>query len=302
MGANTPGAEKTITFVGMDQKRTFPAKVLLFGEHVVLRGGRGLAVPFPGFSLRWARAGVPDERLARFAEWCAGLKVDWLDADAFRADVAAGWRLAGDIPLGYGLGSSGAVVAAVYDRFGAAAGAMEDSGRLRRRLATLENHFHGHSSGTDPYVILQNQATVIGGPFPKTVYLPKNLGQHFFLLDTGVARDGSRYIETFTKRYDGGRETRRIDEQWLQPSGQAIDALLRGDWPTTYRHFAQIADYQADRFYEFFPPTADLYLDGRGYRVKLCGAGGGGMLLGMFDPEAATIDLPGELDLLPLNV
>ncbi|MEL7162952.1 MAG: hypothetical protein AAFN92_19490, partial [Bacteroidota bacterium] len=48
--------------------RSYPAKVLLFGEHTVLRGGRGLAVPYPRFSLRWT-AGTPDERLLDFAEY-----------------------------------------------------------------------------------------------------------------------------------------------------------------------------------------------------------------------------------------
>ncbi len=48
--------------------REYPAKILLYGEHTVLRSGRGLAVPYPGLSLRWSRS-TPDEQLLRFCDY-----------------------------------------------------------------------------------------------------------------------------------------------------------------------------------------------------------------------------------------
>jgi len=48
--------------------REYPAKILLYGEHTVLRGGRGLAVPYPGLSLEWSRS-KPDEQLLAFCDY-----------------------------------------------------------------------------------------------------------------------------------------------------------------------------------------------------------------------------------------
>jgi len=48
--------------------REYPAKILLYGEHTVLRSGRGLAVPYPGLALRWSRS-TPDEQLLRFCDY-----------------------------------------------------------------------------------------------------------------------------------------------------------------------------------------------------------------------------------------
>ncbi len=262
----------------MEGPRSYPAKVLLYGEHTVLRGGRGLAVPYPATSLHW-EVGEPDRRLLEFGEYLLRCPELPLDGERLLADLRAGQRLEGDIPNGYGLGSSGAVCAAVWDRYGTSVGLP--LAELRRLLARLEAHFHGSSSGTDPLIsYLQGPVLLEPGGKAATVDLPANWAEGYFLLDTGIERSASPLIERFLASYD--RDAARIQTDWQLPADAAIDALISGNRDQLYRHTAALSEFQLVAFPDFIPEAyhAD-WNGGDAYRLKLCGAGGGGMLLGL---------------------
>ena len=102
----------------------YPAKILLFGEHVLLLGATALSVPAPVFGLApaWKTPQTPPaelftDKLLRFAESTELRAVGGLDTETFKKDLAAGLYFRSDIPTGYGMGSSGALCAAVYDRY-----------------------------------------------------------------------------------------------------------------------------------------------------------------------------------------
>lgn len=266
--------------------RAYPAKVLLFGEHTVLRGGSGLAVPYPRFALRW-KHGTPDRRLIDLAE---GLEEpNWwryLDLTTFRQAVTNGWFLEGNIPLGYGLGSSGAVCAAIFDRF-RVSDYYPATEALRRTLAKLEGHFHGESSGTDPLVSYLDQPVLLGDGSPREVLLPDNWQRNFFLYDTGKERQATPFIRTFTERYDGG-EGPTIKRDWTAAADAAVSALIDGDRSTLKQRFREISTYQLAHFSDFIPESLHDRWQTDAYALKLCGAGGGGMMLGWTDNREAV--------------
>ncbi|NJB87531.1 mevalonate kinase [Lewinella marina] len=279
--------------------RTYPAKVLLYGEHTLLRGGRGLAVPYPRYALRWA-TGDPDPRLASFADFLGESVADLIDADRFREEVSDGLRLAGNIPTGYGLGSSGAVCAAVWDRY-ARPGVDRDrpTRKLRADLARLEAYFHGSSSGTDPLISFLNHPLLLsGGGNAGAVKLPAGWARGFFLIDTGMERSAAPLINRFLEAY--ARAPEPIREGWQAPADRAIEALIQGDREGLYRATARISGFQRLHFSHFIPEAwRDRWNGGENYRLKLCGAGGGGMVLGLArDPEATGRALGEELDWL----
>ncbi|MBB4079130.1 mevalonate kinase [Lewinella aquimaris] len=262
--------------------RSYPAKILLFGEHTLLRGGRGLAVPYPRFALRWT-VGVPDERLLKF--------VDYLDQPDFHPlldtvrlydETNKGARLAGDIPTGYGLGSSGAVCAAVLENYATPSAQQLNFNYLRTLLARMEGHFHGQSSGTDPLISYLRQPLLLSqGGAAGAVNLPESWPTGFFLLDTGHTRRASRLIEQFLNAHDG-EMANLIEQGWSKPVERAITALIADDRNLLYDTFAQISAFQIARFPHFIPEEFHAQWNGGGaYRLKLCGAGGGGMLLGL---------------------
>ncbi|MCP9234622.1 mevalonate kinase [Lewinella sp. JB7] len=275
--------------------RPYPAKILLFGEHTVLRGGRGLAVPYPDRALRWIE-GSPDERLCAFARYLRQPDfAAYLATDRLMEEVFAGRRLTGNIPTGYGLGSSGAVCAAVFDAFARPEAKQLPLRELRAFLAAMEGHFHGQSSGTDPLIAyLRRPLLLSAGGAAGAVELPESWAHGFFLLDTGRSRSASGYIERFLRAYDD-TEGASIEQGWSLPADRAISALIADEPDALYAAFAAISSFQLTRFPDFIPEDFRTTWDGGGeYRLKLCGAGGGGMLLGLARNRQAVESVYGK--------
>lgn len=261
----------------------YPAKVLLFGEHTVLRGGRGLAVPYTRRGLRWVRD-RPDEALLAFCDYLRVAFADrgLLNTDALEDFLANDWRLAGDIPVGYGLGSSGAVCAAIWDRFATPRGKFLTGEDLRQALARMEQHFHGSSSGTDPLVCYLGRPVMLGEGAPRPATLPPDWNDRFFLVDTGTERKAARLIQNFTSRYDADAGfARAVDTHWREPADRAIAALLGGKPTEVTLQTSVISEFQHSELPDFIPPRFHGRWSGEHYVLKLCGAGGGGMLLGL---------------------
>lgn len=282
---------------------SYPAKILLFGEHTVLRGGKGLAVPYPQRSLRWVKD-RPDERLLSFCDYLrVAIDPKLFDAGALEDQLLADWRLVGDIPTGYGLGSSGAVCAAIWSRFATSKGFGLRGEALRQVLARMEQHFHGSSSGTDPLICYLNQPLTLGGGSPpRTVDLPNNWYNRFFLVDTGQTREAAHYIKTFTSRYDQDSAfASQVDAGWRSPADACIEAVLAGEEERLRRHFTALSNYQLEAFPDFIPTNYRTLWKSDSYLLKLCGAGGGGMLLGYLmdvEKKAAVAKVFGKVEWL----
>ena len=271
----------------------YPAKILLFGEHTLLVGSRGLAVPYPRYGLRWVRGEAPDERLLSFADYVStcGPALP-LDAQLLLHELNAGLMLTGNIPQGYGLGSSGAVCAALFDRYATPAGRQCSLPELRQVFARMESYFHGQSSGTDPLVCYLQQPLLLEGGAAGGTQLPEQWQRGWFLLDTGISRSASPLIERFLQEY--ARGTTPIRQGWMQPTEQAISALMAGDRDRLRTAFAQISTYQLQHA-DYLIPIAfrEIWHVEGAYRLKVCGAGGGGMLLGLAEDVERTEALLG---------
>jgi mevalonate kinase len=287
----------TLCFMDTTNAHHYPAKVLLFGEHTILRGSRALARPFPQRRGHWARNGHPgqQQQLSAFAGYLAAELSDWLDVDAFRADLAEGIYFASDIPSGYGLGSSGALCAGVWERYALPMAMDFDPARLKGLLGRMESFFHGRSSGADPLISFLRQSLLLlpSGEVeiitPPTVPVP----YHLFLLDTRHPRTTGPLVDYFTQRFDGEETFRRqVQEEWIAPTEQAIDAYLTGDGDGLWTAVDRISRFQLAQL----PPMVPGYiqeswqqgLSGDHYRLKICGAGGGGFCLGITTDWAAT--------------
>ena len=276
----------------MTDSPTYPAKVLLLGEHIVLRGARALAIPYDRFGARWVAGAVPDERLRALADYVAAhFSPSEIDAAAFAEAVHGGWQLEADIPIGYGLGSSGAVCAAVLDRFGTEASRNLPLPELKHFLARLEDYFHGNSSGTDPLIIFRRRPLLLGGETGiREVALPAlPVPYQLFLLDTGQSRRTATYVERFLARYDGdGAFAQRNRADWLPASAAALAALLAGAGEALWPAFGQLSAVQHALVPDFIPDAVRAVWSGPDHRLKLCGAGGGGCMLGLSRNWPAT--------------
>ena len=273
----------------------YPAKVLLLGEHTVLKGGRGLAVPYFRRSLDWAEGKV-DDRLLALADYLADhfTPVE-MDLERLYDDLREGHHLAGDIPTGYGLGSSGAVCAAVLDRYAKPPVRAHGTRALRQTLARMEQHYHRQSSGIDPLIAyLQEPLELRSGGDAGAIALPPGWHRPFFVVDTRIERASAPLIEAFLQSYEGGL-TDVIRQGWMPAVDVAIDTLVAGNTAALWQSFSLISELQLNFFADFIPSTFYGAWSGEGaYCLKLCGAGGGGMLLGMARDRAVAESTFGE--------
>ncbi|MGB3546909.1 MAG: hypothetical protein WBA17_08030 [Saprospiraceae bacterium] len=275
---------------------SFPAKVLLFGEHTVLRGSRALALPYPELAANWLETdGPPDSRLQKFSAYLeATFPPRTFDLDRMNRDLTSGRRLHSNIPEGYGMGSSGAVCVAVLSDY--ASPATLD--RVDRPfLARMEGFFHGTSSGTDPYIIFRRQPVLLQPDAPpEIVRLPPGTLDRFFLLDTGISRSTTPYVNRLLERFDRDPAfARQLQEEWSAPTDRAISALLAADIAEAGRQFRKISAFQLSELPDYIPAAFHSIWVGEHYRLKICGAGGGGFLLGWTEKwQEAQRELAGQ--------
>ncbi len=295
---------------------TFSSKLLLFGEHTILRGSAALALPLPLFSGKWAYT-TPENAptLQRnLAEWCQylaeqqskGALETELDLARFREDLAAGLYFDSNIPNGYGAGSSGALCAALYASYALQPIECTDAARypeLKRILGQMESFFHGSSSGTDPLIVYLNQPVLLQADGSiQTLEVPDWPNEtsefQFFLLDTGIQRSTAPWVNLFLERCTDAAYLHNIQQELIPLTAQAIAAFRAGDWPGLFKKWSGISALQQVNFAPMIPESFQaLWAKGLNcghFALKLCGAGGGGFLLGMgrtghFPPEAIIL-------------
>lgn len=288
--------------------RSYPAKVLLFGEYVIIRGASALAIPYRDFEGHWAvdpgRGQDPELAglLAYLEEKQAGGELlAPMDLPRMKELLAEGLFFESTIPVGYGLGSSGALVAAVYEAF--CTQPPSQPGALQAFLAQIESYFHGASSGADPLVCLLEQPLLLRSrQDAEAVSIPASQDggkSALFLIDTGIKRETGPLVRIFLSKCEDLGFDSRVEDGLGGMSNAAIRAFLRADWPILLPAFAGISKFQWDHFQEMIPdsikPVWEKGLKSTHYKVKLCGAGGGGFLLGIAaDFEAAARALEGH--------
>ena len=143
----------------------FYAKILLFGEYGIIKDSKGLAIPYNTYrgALKSSKnlsekALKSNSNLVRFYAYLSELKENNLSfrLDEFKADLDNGMYFDSSIPQGYGVGSSGALVASIYDKYANnKITVLENLTRdklltLKEVFSVMESFFHGKSSGLDP--------------------------------------------------------------------------------------------------------------------------------------------------------
>ena len=264
---------------------TWPGKLLLFGEYTVLLGGDALAVPVTGLTGEWVVDTVPDHRLMRVLERIQDRERREgnsfpLDLERFRAFLEEGGRFRSTIPEGCGLGSSGALVAALIETFGSQALPTQLADR-QRLLAQVENLFHGNSSGLDPLVSLERQAIRVNGTDQSVDTVPAQPNAHWFLLDTELPRETAPLVHQFHQRLEEeDTYPQAITTSLLPVVEAAITHLLAADDAALWASLQELNALQAELFTPMIPRAIQSIWSHPDYLLKLCGAGGGGFFLG----------------------
>lgn len=265
---------------------TFPAKLLLFGEYTVLSGSQALAVPLTRWQGKWKKQDQEGHigLIPEYYQWLS--KVEIIDAetmDKMADDLREGWTFDADIPIGYGVGSSGAYVAAVYHRY--LQSKKTKAEKETEILARMESYFHGSSSGMDPMVSLSGQAVYRdeNGVFQtiKDPGWPKDF--HVYLLDSGIPRETGSLVKHYQEQVVQDDFQEKMRNDLIPMVEHAIHLYLQGGMSMIEDCLAVISKFQRKHFNAMIPDVIRDQWDALSKEpdtyVKLCGAGGGGYFL-----------------------
>ncbi len=288
--------------------KEFPGKILLFGEYTIIIGSKALVLPFRKFS---GKLEMPEEdeepvesgtkpgqaHALRSNDDLLGLLqyLDKLDAagnlpedfdiSRFMEQVIGGLFFDSSIPEAYGAGSSGALVAAIYDEFGSGSGQIgsKDFSILRRVLGQIESHYHGTSSGIDPLCCYLNKPVLFDGDVAYPVNLPASPpGAGFFLLDTGSPGMTGPMIEYFKSRLQEPGFLDMVNGSLIPLVDRNIDLLLETDSRFS-ENMQKLSEMQYSSFHRMIPQAFQRIwhygLQTGLFSLKLCGSGGGGYLI-----------------------
>lgn len=263
----------------------FPAKVLLLGEYTILNGSKALALPYFDLKGSWSfkkeDSEVYEQSRKSLYAFQERSQVQSINLDQMKADLDRGMWFDSSIPSGYGLGSSGAVIAAIIEKYGKPSGHIQND---KTSLARLEDFFHGSSSGIDP-LVSHIQKTLLIHNFDEVEVLSErpNL-EGFFLVNTGKSRQTGSLVSIYQEKIKDPQFNQGCANILAKEVNFAIQAVLGRDKANLFHHLWHISKFQWDFFPEMIP-TKERGLWTRGlesgdYVLKLCGAGGGGFLLG----------------------
>ena len=294
-------------------KEKYWSKVILFGEYSMIFDSNALLVPLKSFSAKWTREGDASEEAICFSRrelsfFCEFLRKDGrlssdIDCGAMEKDLHDGWWLASDVPVGYGLGSSGTVVVAVYDRF--ARNRIKEAMRLKGLFSRMESYFHGSSSGIDP---LQ---CYLGKPFRITADGIDLLDEEVFdngidicLIDTKVKSSTKPLVEYFKRQRENASYLAGFQSCYLPNVGACIEAMIQGDIDTFFMSLQSLMTAQRRLFEPMIPAHAAALFESNydfNFGVKINGAGGGGYMLGFTDDRYKASSLLCDYDVIWLD-
>jgi mevalonate kinase len=284
----------------------FYSKILLFGEYGIIKDSKGLSIPYNFYKGALKIGDTPSEiatksndNLSRLAAYLQTL-VDTdsafphMDIVAMRADITAGMYFDSSIPQGYGVGSSGALVAAVYDKYATDKITIlenltrEKLLKLKEIFGKIESFFHGKSSGLDPLnsylslpILINSQQDIEPAGIPSQTQSGRGA---VFLLDSGMIGETAPMVNIFMESMKQEGFRTMLNNKFVKYTDMCVEDFLSGDVKGLFGNVKKLSGIVLDNFKPMIPVQFHALwkngLDTGDYYLKLCGSGGGGYILG----------------------
>lgn len=282
------------------ESELFHGKLLLFGEYSVLLGSMALSIPFKMFKANFAfmssnkseaekKSNSELKKYFRYLLSNSDVFDSILNLSDLEKDLNSGLFFDSSIPISYGVGSSGALCAAIYKRYGNMKECNEANlTDLKQSLSMLESGFHGKSSGLDPLISYVNKPILVSGNDKLNLInlqLDKFLkNATVFLIDTQQKGDTAPLVNDFLLQCESIDFRNKIVEQLIPVSQNCINSFCNNDIDSFFESIQSLSSFQYQNFTNKIPHAYRTLwktgLDSNKFWLKLCGSGGGGYLLG----------------------
>ena len=301
----------------------FYAKILLFGEYGIIKNAKALSIPYNYYKGALRMDGNTTEaavssnaKLKAFAEHLTTLDSALVTFDHKRltSDLNKGMYFDSSIPQGYGVGSSGALVAAIYDRYAfEKITVLENLTRqkltkLKGIFSAMESFFHGKSSGLDPLnsflslpILIHSKSEIEPTGIPSQSQKGKAA---VFLLDSGMTSETAPLVSIFLDNLEAPAFRKMMKHEFIAISDRCIEHFLSGNISDLFSDVKKLSSVVLEHFSPMIPKRFRAVwkkgIDTNAYYLKLCGSGGGGYILGFTQdlPKAKSILADHQLEVV----
>ena len=284
----------------------FYSKILLFGEYGIIKDSKGLSIPYNFYNGALKVDENPSDEaiksnqsLLKFVVYLEQLQTEQptlvtFNLELLKSDVERGMYFDSSIPQGYGVGSSGALVAAIYDKYAQdKITVLENLTRekllqLKTIFSQMESFFHGKSSGLDPLnsylsipILINSKDNIEATGIPSQSANGKGA---VFLLDSGIVGETAPMVNIFMENLkDQGFRT-MLKSQFIKYTDACVENFLGGDMKSLFSNTKKLSKVVLNNFKPMIPEQFHGIwqegIDSNDYYLKLCGSGGGGYILG----------------------
>ena len=284
----------------------FYSKILLFGEYGIIKDSKGLSIPYNFFKGALKMDENPDEKAGRsnqglreFVSYLEHLDKEdpnWVtfDLQALKKDVDAGMYFDSSIPQGYGIGSSGALVAAIYDKYATEKITVlenltrEKLLKLKEIFGKMESFFHGKSSGLDPLnsylslpILINSKDNIESTSLPSQNQQGKGA---VFLLDSGTTGETAPMVQIFMEKMKQEGFRKVLKDQFIRHTDACVEDFINGNVKSLFGNLKELSHVVLNHFKPMIPKEFHKLwkqgIESNDYYLKLCGSGGGGYILG----------------------
>ena len=290
-------------------KNFFYSKILLFGEYGIMLNSDALSIPFKKFSGYLQKSNlisneqrISNEKLIELYNYIIKNESlsEIINFQIFKNDIDSGLYFNSNIPIASGLGSSGALVSSIINKYSKIDLSSIQNEELKKIMSIIESKFHGNSSGFDPLVSFFNKPIMLSAGNIKLLNNLKFPNFKIYLIDSEISSSTSEMIELFNQKKNQKDFLSVFNSSFIKITNECIYNLMYSS-----DHFKDsiknLSETTFENMNEMIPESInEIWQEGlqsNKYFLKLCGSGGGGFFLA-FDFENILKDKLSSFNLI----
>ena len=292
-------------------KKIFYSKILLFGEYGIMSNSDALSIPLRKFygSLKISKSlskveDLSNQKLNELHNYIDKSQslANIINFNSFKNEIDSGLYFNSNIPIASGLGSSGALVSSILNRYSKTDLSLMNNQEIKNIMSIIESKFHGKSSGFDPLVSFFNKPIMLNNGSIKLLDDLKFKDFKIYLIDSKISSSTSDMIALFNQKKKDEVFYNTFNKSFISLTNQCIYNLLNNS--NNFKDsINNLSENTFKNMKEMIPDSMKeiwkIGLKSNDYYMKLCGSGGGGFFL-VFDFKNKLKDKLGAFKLIKI--
>ena len=270
---------------------SFNSKILLFGEYGIMHDSNALSIPYKKFNGSLSKSDhlsedqkISNRNIESLYKYI--IQEDYLNdiinSDNLKEEIDSGLYFDSNIPIGSGLGSSGALVSSIISRYSKVDLKSFSNSEIKKIMSLVESKFHGNSSGFDPAVSYFNKPMLYSNQKIKLIERIAFKDFKVYIIDSQIDSSTKKMIKVFEDKISKSEFRLFFNSKFINNTNQCIYHLINTS--KLFRDSVkELSNDTLHNFQEMIPEKLkNKWKEGiknDSYYMKLCGSGGGGFFL-----------------------